>query len=732
MSTIYNGESSGFDMLVDGYIDYAKEVISGRSFPDLRDGLKPIGRRILYAIKNYTKNDTSFNKCATLVGKVMDIHPHGDASIYGSLAAMTDVNGSLNVPLLEGNGIFGRVYSTDKPAAMRYPKARLSKNADDFFRDMEACEFVMSEEGQGEEPVVLPVRYPICLINGTSGMAVSVATDVPSFNFADVIKLTMKGIKYGFDSLDFSGDIIVPDFPTGGILVRDDAELAKIMRVGKGKLKIRAKVDIVGKEIHVYEVPYGRTVEGIVKTINNSDIYGVVSARNTIGFNSDTLLVITCRSKRVVEDALLELYRKRILQNTVVSNMTFVEDEEPKILGVFDVLDEWVKWRRKVCTKRFQVLSENIRGELETLSYFIRLISNPEWRDTYVDRAVHQSKQVATLYLKEIFEGIPEDVCDWISGRSISAFNNGGKYSSRYNDLSARQKEYESYLKDIDAYILDDLQSLLDEKAGMFQRKTQVTTTDYRFSKIVVDELEDDSYCCYVLKKDGFLVKTRDGSNTGIPESDILLKVNARANSVLIGFDNYGRLLRVYGVDIPFTSYEGMGMYLPKYFGVDDLGNTGIEYKILYLSELDGKKRYLLYKDGCIGVLDTAEFVNKKKTKVNFEGVDTRVYDKLLDVVHEDDMSAYVMFADDNFNNTKFGLVSIESMVEKGRRSRTKVLKGDSANMNCGYYALMSEMQLYSFTTDPAFYLGRMKTYKQSNISGDLSLFREGKYSNEG
>ena len=138
MSTIYNGESSGFDMLVDGYIDYAKEVISGRSFPDLRDGLKPIGRRILYAIKNYTKNDTSFNKCATLVGKVMDIHPHGDASIYGSLAAMTDVNGSLNVPLLEGNGIFGRVYSTDKPAAMRYPKARLSKNADDFFRDMEA------------------------------------------------------------------------------------------------------------------------------------------------------------------------------------------------------------------------------------------------------------------------------------------------------------------------------------------------------------------------------------------------------------------------------------------------------------------------------------------------------------------------------------------------------------------------------------------------------------------
>ena len=145
---LYNGSSEGFEMLSDGYIDYAKEVIAKRSIPDLRDGLKPVGRRILYSIRTTVKGD-NLSKCGTLVGRVMELHPHGDSSVYGALCGMTDINGSLNVPLFIGQGEFGRVYSQDTPAAMRYTKAKLSPDANDYFRDMEACELIQSEEGEG-------------------------------------------------------------------------------------------------------------------------------------------------------------------------------------------------------------------------------------------------------------------------------------------------------------------------------------------------------------------------------------------------------------------------------------------------------------------------------------------------------------------------------------------------------------------------------------------------------
>ena len=377
---LYNGTSEGFSFLADGYIDYAHEVIARRSLPDLRDGLKPVGRRILYAIKTSVKKE-GLSKCGTLVGRAMELHPHGDSSIYGALCNMTDINGSMNVPLFTGQGEFGRVFSSDTPAAMRYTMAKLNDNADDYFRDMGACKLIPSEEGEGEEPVVLPVRYPSVLVNGTTGMAVGVATGIPSFNFSDVINLTIKGIKRGFDSLDPSEDMIVPDLPTGGVLVKDASELAKIMMVGKGKLKVRATVEINGKNILVKEVPYGRTVEGIIRTIRNGDFYGITKVMDSNGYNSDYLLTIQCKNKKVVEQVLLELYRSKVLQSHLSANMMVTEDGIPELLGVYPILEKWVKWRREICKTKLQKDYDSIQEELTTLSYLFRLIKNEEWRN---------------------------------------------------------------------------------------------------------------------------------------------------------------------------------------------------------------------------------------------------------------------------------------------------------------------------------------------------------------
>ena len=715
-STLYNGSSDGFGELCEGYVDYAKEIISDRSFPDIRDGLKPVGRRIVYSCSNIKGIFDSLYKCGTLVGRIMEIHPHGDSSVYSALCNMTDNNGSMNVPLLSGQGNLGRVHSTDSPAAMRYTKAKLNSVAQDYLRDMEACNMIPSEEGEGFEPEVFPVRFPSALVNGTSGMAVSVSTSIPSFNMLDVINLTQERISRGE-----CNTIITPDFPTGGIIVKDDTELAKMMHTGKGKVKIRAKVEIEGKDILVKEVPYGKTVEGILKAINGSDIQGIQSARDSSGINSDTLLTITCKTLKVVESVLLQLYRFRILQTSFSSNMLFVDGEEPVITGVYGVIDRWLEWRRGIVLKKFDKALKGISVELPQLDYFVRLVSNSEWRDEFVHRVVHISKNDGKIYLKEIFEDIPEGVCDWIIGRSLSAFNNGGKYANRYNDLIELQKEYQGYIDDVDSYIYNDLEELKRTRSEYFARKSEETNLDYRFSKISDSEIEDDSFCVYTLYSDGFLTKNRDES----PDEgkEVVTVIKAQANSTLVGFDCFGRVLRVFGSEIPFTDRGEHGEYLPKYFEAD--GYDG--YKITYLGLLDGKKRMLVYRDGFIGFLDTSEWVGKKKIRVVQKGVDVNVYNALVEVIEEDDFSEYLVVAEDSGKKIRFGVTKVSDIREASRKSRAKVFGG--SNLDIRYVACMSYIELLQFMEEPFYYIDRLRPLGNREVYGDAAtIMKEGRY----
>lgn len=727
-NNLYNGSSEGFHELCDGYIDYAKEVIAKRSVPSVFDGLKPVGRRTVYACSLQKGIFDSFFKCGTLVGKVMEYHPHGDSAIYLALCGMTDSHMGMCAPIFEGQGDLGSEFSTDKPAAMRYTKAKLGEIAKDYLRDMEACVMIPSEEGEGHEPKVLPVRFPAALTNGTSGMAVSVSTSTPSFNFLDVINLTQERIKKGECTT-----VITPDFPTGGIIVKNDAELVKIMRTGVGKLKIRAKVEIAGKEILVKEVPYGRTVEGIIKAIDRANITGLQSASDDTGQNSDTLIRITCKTMKIVESVLMQLYKHRILQNTFSSNMLFVENEEPLFTGVYGVIDKWLEWRRGIVRTLITKDLDRIRPELERLSYFMRLVNNPEWKAEMLERLAYKSKQKGREYLQEIFEDIPQSVVDWIIGRDVPAYNNGDRYANRYEDLLSLQKENEDYLSDIDSYIYNDLELLKKERSQYFDRRTTETYYDYRFSKISDSEIVDDSFCVYTLYEDGFLTKTRE--EVGGSGKKALCTIKAQANSTLIGFDCYGQLLRVYGEDIPFTAYGERGEYLPKYFGVE--GFDG-DYRIMYLGLLDGTKRMLIYSDGFVGFLDTSEFVGKKKIKTVLRGVDDHVYDSLVEVVEESEytkadsegsrvLEDYLVVADDSGRKVRFGVTKIDNIREASRKSRAKVFGGK--DLDIGYCAFMSYMELIQFMEDPFNFVDRLKPLGNRRVYGDESvIMKEGRY----
>jgi len=713
---IYNGVSDGFSFLVDGYMDYSKEVIARRAIPDLRDGLKPVQRRIMYAAKLADKG--MMQKCATFVADSMKLHPHGDSSVYGAFVLMTDVNGSWNVPVIKGMGNLGKVYSKNPPAAYRYPKAMLHENAKEYFKEKDVFDLVQSEEGDGVEPVVLYPSYPSVLVNGTAGIAVSVGTRIPSFNFIDVLEMTKKFIQQG--KLDPVKDIIYPDFPTGGILVKTDSEVAKIMATGIGKLKIRAKVEINGNEIIVKEVPYGKTVEGIVEQIESSDMREIKSVMNLTGNNSVGKVVIQCRSKRVVEWVLLELYRRNILQNYYASNILVINDGKPYIYGVHKIVEEWVKFRRNVIIKKFNHELDGLSSELLTLDYFIRLISNTEWKDTYVQKATKVSKKDADVYLHEIFDDIPQDVCDWINGRAISAFNNGGRYMNRYNDLSEYKKYCEDMHNNPDKYILNELDELISKNKSLHPRKTFISNTDYKFSKIVEAEgIEDDSPCVYTLTTDGFLFKTRDVPNIN---SSIMNQFKGQANSVLVGFDKFGRVLRLSGSEVAYTAPGSNGLYLPKVFDA----SFQEDYRILYMGLCDGTKRMLVYRDGFIGFLDTSEWVGKKVVKVISKGVCLAVMDKLLEVYEEEDIPQCLLLADDSGKKIKLGVLHSNEIPVRGRTSRAKVFNGK--NIDTKYIKGCSYFELATYLKNPDRYYNKLTKIEEDAFIGDIEEMADGKY----
>jgi DNA gyrase subunit A len=717
MSSLYNGNSEGFAYVQDGYIDYAKEVISGRAIPDLRDGMKPVHRRILFAAhKNLGKG--GFQKCAAFVSEALKLHPHGDGSVYGAFTLMTDRNGSWNMPVFAGMGNLGHVYSSAPAAAFRYPKAMLNGVSDEYFREYNVMDFVPAEEGVGMEPVVLYPTYPAVLVNGTSGIAVSVNTNIPAFNFGDVCDLVSKYINNGDLSVT---DIIYPDFPTGGVLVTRDSEVAKIMATGEGKLKVRAKVEINGKEIVVTEVPFGKTFESIKRAAEESEIQGISTVMNLTDLNSDGQVVISCKSKKIVEYVLMELYRKNILQNTYSSRILVTMDGKPMMLGVHGIIKKWTEWRMSVLRKKFQKELDGIADELLTLGYFNRLISNPEWRDTYVDKATKKSRAEADFFLRTIFPDIPADVCTWINGRAISAFNNGGRYQNRYADLTKLQETHKDNLAHPEKYILAEMARLKKEMAGQYDRKTIISNTDYRFSKVSdTEEVEDDSYCIYTIRKDGYIMKTREPVD--IDKKLVIRAFEGAANSVLIGFDNFGRLLRISGTEIPFTGYGEEGAYLPKLFEA----TFERTYKVLYMGVLDGKRRMLVYRDGFIGFLDTSEFLGKKVVRYVSNGVPACVRGLLMEVYEQDEVPNCLIFAEQRGEKLKLGVVDTANIPERSRTSRAKVFAG--TGINTQYIRGADYMGIRTYLRDPDKFLGALKKATVADFLGDPAEMEDGFY----
>ncbi|MGA8297190.1 MAG: DNA gyrase subunit A, partial [Acidimicrobiales bacterium] len=367
------------------YLEYSMSVIVSRALPDVRDGLKPVHRRILYSMwDSGHRPDRPHVKCASVVGEVMGkFHPHGDAAIYDALARMVQ-DFSLRHPLIDGHGDFGAPGPDALPAAMRYTEARLAPLAMSLLEgiDEDTVDFVPNYDGRYEQPVVLPSRFPNLLVNGSQGIAVGMATNIPPHNLGEVIDATRHLIEHPDATPDDLMKFVTgPDFPTGGLIL-GRAGIIDAYRTGRGSVKIRAVTEITearngAPQIVVTEIPYQTAVEIIEKQVAESlesgDVTGI-SAIDNLSAGGQPRLVITLRRDANANVVLNNLFKHTQLQTSFGVHMLALVDGVPRLVNLAQALSAYVAHQVEVVTRRSEFRLRKARERAHIVEGLLRAI----------------------------------------------------------------------------------------------------------------------------------------------------------------------------------------------------------------------------------------------------------------------------------------------------------------------------------------------------------------------
>jgi topoisomerase-4 subunit A len=371
------------DALGERYLSYAMSTIMSRSLPDVRDGLKPVHRRMLYAMRELRLNpDAGFKKCARIVGDVMGkYHPHGDAAIYDAMVRLAQ-DFAVRYPLVDGQGNFGNI-DGDNPAAMRYTEARLTEVAQLLLDgiDEDAVDFRDTYDGEGAEPVVLPANFPNLLANGAAGIAVGMATSIPPHNVAEICNALLHLIRHPKASIDKLVEFIPgPDFPTGGVLVESRESVLDAYRTGRGGFRLRSrwhteKTKGGGYLVVVTEIPYqvqkSKLIEKIAELLNNKKLTMLADIQDES--TTEVRLVLEPKSRNVDASVLMEsLFRQTELETRFSLNMNVLDaDQVPRVMDLREVLTSFLDHRQDVLIRRSRHRLANIERRLEILGGYL-------------------------------------------------------------------------------------------------------------------------------------------------------------------------------------------------------------------------------------------------------------------------------------------------------------------------------------------------------------------------
>jgi DNA gyrase subunit A len=426
------------DELKQSYLDYAMSVIVGRALPDVRDGLKPVHRRVLFAM-NELNNDWNkpYKKSARIVGDVIGkYHPHGDSAVYDTIVRMAQPF-SLRYMLVDGQGNFGSV-DGDSAAAMRYTEIRMRKIAHDLLADLEkeTVDFVPNYDGTEFIPSVLPTRVPNLLINGSTGIAVGMATNIPPHNLTEVVSACLALIDNPAIEIDeLMQHIPGPDFPTAGI-INGRAGIVQAYRTGRGRIYVRAKTEIITNEksgkdtILIHELPYqvnkARLIEKIAELVKNKKIEGITELRDESD-KDGMRVVIELRRGEMADVVINNLYTQTSLQSVFGINMVALVDGQPKTLNLKEIIEAFVRHRREVITRRTIFLLRKARERGHVLEGLTIALANID----AIIALIKASTNPAEAREKLIAQG-------WASGEVTAMLERAGENACRPDGLEEK------------------------------------------------------------------------------------------------------------------------------------------------------------------------------------------------------------------------------------------------------------------------------------------------------
>jgi DNA gyrase subunit A len=639
----------------ESFLDYAMSVIVSRALPDVRDGLKPVHRRILYGLHEQGMTpDKSYKKSARIVGDVMGkYHPHGDSSIYEAMVRMAQ-DFSYRYPLIDGQGNFGSM-DGDGAAAMRYTEARMSKITLEMLRDInkDTIDFIDNYDGNEREPAVLPSRFPNLLVNGASGIAVGMATNIPPHNLTEVIN--------GVLSLSYNPDITVaelmedvqgPDFPTAGIILGKSG-IRRAFETGRGSIQMRSRAEIEERgggrqRIVVTEVPYqvnkARMIEKIAELARDKKIDGITDLRDETSLRTGVRVVIDIRKDANASVVLNNLYKQTPLQTSFGVNMIALVNGRPKLISLKEALEEYLEHQKVVVRRRTEYnlkkaldrahILEGLRIALDHIDEIIRVIRESE------------TDKVAMASLQEQFklsERQAQAILD-MRLRRLTGLERD-KIEAEYNELIAYIEELKEILADEEKLLQIVRNELIDirERYGD-ERKSEIQLGG-------LDDIEDEdlipeeqivitlSHNNYIKRLPVSTYRAQHRGGRGVQgmntlEEDFVSQlVTLSTHDNVLFFTNKGRVYKLKGYEVPELSRQSKGIPVVNAIELD---NDESISTMIAVKDLESEDDYLVFatRKGRVkrSALSNFSHINKNgKIAISFKNDDELIAVRLTD-----------------------------------------------------------------------------------------------------
>ena len=660
------------------FLEYSMSVIVSRAIPDVRDGMKPVHRRIIYAMNDLgIVASRPHKKSARIVGDVMaKYHPHGDSSIYEALVRLAQPFAS-RYPLVDGHGNFGSI-DGDGAAAMRYTEARLARISNELVRDIDknTVDFVPNYDGEEKEPVVLPARIPNILINGSSGIAVGMATNIPPHNLGEVIDATLAILDNPeITETELMNDYIFgPDFPTGGYILGKTG-IRKAFETGQGPVTIRSKTHIEEldngrKRIIVTEIPYqvNKTVmiEKIADLVKNKVVEGISDLRDES--NREGIRVVIELKKDAIPEVLLnQLFKLSQLQVNYSINMLSLVNGEPKILGIKPILNEYLKHQEEVIRRRTQY---DLKQALDRQHILFGLSIAGQNIDEVI-KIIRESKttEIASSTLKERFNlsDIQVNAILQMRLQRLTGIEQD-KIDDELKELEIRIADYRDILENRDHLIRIIKEEMIDIKNRFGdKRRTEITLDSYDIEDEDLIPQEDILITLtqkgYIkrLTTDTFKSQHRGGKGikgmTTSEDDNVELIIGANTHKDILFFTSYGKVYRLRGYQIPEFSRTSKGIPVVNLISAEKQEKVKV---IISIDSYDEEHQLtFITKQGIVKRVSLDQFESVRQNgKI---AIELRENDELIDVKLTNG-DAEILIAANNGKLARFNETDVRSM----------------------------------------------------------------------